>query len=114
MILFPSSESEKQKQRRQEVSEADIVVSLLPHTMHVEVAEDCVDLGKDMVTASYNCVGFEHDLMLSYTSERMKALHERAKAAGCVIVNELGLDPGIDHMACMNARSNLHQFYAHL
>jgi saccharopine dehydrogenase-like NADP-dependent oxidoreductase len=70
------------------VSKADIVVSLLPYTYHVKVAEMCLKHKKQMVTTSY-------------VSDAMKALDKKAKQAGILILNECGLDPGIDHMSAM-------------
>jgi saccharopine dehydrogenase (NADP+, L-glutamate forming) len=70
------------------VPEADLVISLLPYTYHVQVAELCIEFGKDMVTTSY-------------VSPTMRALDERAKAAGITLLNEIGVDPGIDHMSAM-------------
>ncbi len=70
------------------ISEADLVVSLLPYTFHVKVAEICIKYKISMVTTSY-------------VSEEMKALDKKAKNAGIIILNESGLDPGIDHMSAM-------------
>lgn len=70
------------------VSKADIVVSLLPYTYHVKVAEMCIRHTKQMVTTSY-------------VSDAMQTLDKKAKAAGILILNECGLDPGIDHMSAM-------------
>jgi len=70
------------------VSNADIVVSLLPYTYHVKIAEICIQHKKPMVTTSY-------------VSDAMRALDKNAKAAGILILNECGLDPGIDHMSAM-------------
>jgi saccharopine dehydrogenase-like NADP-dependent oxidoreductase len=70
------------------VSEHDLTVSLLPANYHVEVAKACIKHKKDMVTSSY-------------VSPAMKSLHEDAQNAGIIILNELGLDPGIDHMSAM-------------
>jgi saccharopine dehydrogenase (NADP+, L-glutamate forming) len=70
------------------VSKADLVVSLLPYTYHVTVAEMCIKHKKQMVTTSY-------------VSDAMKALDTKARAAGILILNECGLDPGIDHMSAM-------------
>lgn len=66
----------------------DLVISLLPYTMHVPVAETCIEQKKNLVTASY-------------VSEQIKALHNRAVDAGVTIGMEFGLDPGIDHMLAM-------------
>jgi saccharopine dehydrogenase (NADP+, L-glutamate forming) len=70
------------------VSNADVVVSLLPYTYHVKVAEMCIKHKKHLITTSY-------------VSDAMKALDEKAKASGILILNECGLDPGIDHMSAM-------------
>ncbi|MDX2430194.1 MAG: saccharopine dehydrogenase C-terminal domain-containing protein [Bacteroides sp.] len=77
-----------QKQRNTEISRADIVISLLPARMHYLVAETCVELGKNMVTASY-------------LSPAVRALDEAARKKGVVLMNECGVDPGIDHMSAM-------------
>jgi saccharopine dehydrogenase (NADP+, L-glutamate forming) len=70
------------------VSNADVVVSLLPYTYHVKVAEMCIRHKKHMITTSY-------------VSDAMNGLDTKAKAAGILILNECGLDPGIDHMSAM-------------
>jgi len=70
------------------VSKADIVVSLLPYTYHVKVAEICIKHKKQMITTSY-------------VSDAMRAIDKNAKAAEILILNECGLDPGIDHMSAM-------------
>jgi len=75
-------------QRKNAIQNADIVISMLPARFHIEVAKDCVSYGKSMVTASY-------------VSKEMQALDEAAKAKGLVLMNEAGLDPGIDHMSAM-------------
>lgn len=76
------------EQRKEELSRADIVVSMLPASMHIEVARDCVQLGKHLATASY-------------ISQEMKDLHDTAKAKNITLLNETGLDPGIDHLSAM-------------
>ncbi len=70
------------------VKETDLAVSLLPATHHVLVAEECIAHKKLMVTTSY-------------VSPAMRALDNAAKAAGILILNEIGVDPGIDHMSAM-------------
>ncbi|TYZ69117.1 hypothetical protein PybrP1_008867 [[Pythium] brassicae (nom. inval.)] len=68
--------------------DANCVVSLLPATMHTDVAKLCIQHRTPLVTASY-------------ISPEMRALHEQAKRAGVPILCELGLDPGMDHMSAM-------------
>ena len=75
-------------QRRKEVEQASIVISMLPARMHHLVAECCVELGRDMVTASY-------------LSPAIRALDQEARKKGIVLMNECGVDPGIDHMSAM-------------
>ena len=76
------------KQRESEIENADIVISMLPASLHITVAKDCVRLGKNLVTASY-------------VSTEIAELDEAAKQAGILLLNEIGLDPGIDHMSAM-------------
>lgn len=75
-------------QRKQEIQQADVVISMLPAHMHIEVAKDCILYQKHMVTASY-------------ISAEMQALDAVAKENNIVLMNEIGLDPGIDHMSAM-------------
>ncbi len=70
------------------VGEADIVVSMLPARFHMEVAKACVIHSTHMVTASY-------------VSKEMMELNEEVVAKGLVFMNEIGVDPGIDHMSAM-------------
>ena len=76
------------------VSESDIVVSMMPARFHQSIAENCVKHKKNMLSASY-------------VSKEMKALNEAAKEAGIGLFNELGVDPGIDHMSAMRIIDNL-------
>lgn len=70
------------------ISSSDVVVSLLPYTFHVKIAELCIKHRKHLVTTSY-------------ISDAMKKLDKKAKDAGVLLLNECGLDPGIDHMSAM-------------
>lgn len=65
---------------------ADLVISMLPARFHIEVAKDCIKYKTNLITPSY-------------ISEEMKALHKEAEDAGIIIMNEIGVDPGIDHMS---------------
>jgi len=75
-------------QRKEQIQKADIVISMLPARFHLDVAKDCITFNKHMVTASY-------------ISSEMKALDAEVKKKGLVFMNEIGLDPGIDHMSAM-------------
>ena len=78
----------KTEERQAAIKKADIVISMLPARFHIEVAKDCVLLEKHLVTASY-------------VSDEMQALEEEVKQKGLVFMNEIGVDPGIDHMSAM-------------
>ena len=73
---------------REKISKADLVISMVPYSFHPTVAKYCLEFKKDMVTTSY-------------VSDEMKNLDGEAKEAGILILNEVGLDPGIDHMEAM-------------
>ena len=81
-------DASKPNDRREVIARHDVIVSLLPPQMHLEVAQDCIALGKHMVTASY-------------VSKQVFRLGDEARQRALVFMNELGLDPGIDHMSAM-------------
>ncbi len=85
-----------EKMRSKEVKNSDIVISMLPARFHHLVANDCVKYGIDMVTASY-------------VSPEVKALDEEAKAKNIIMLNEIGVDPGIDHMSAMQVIDKIRQ-----
>ena len=70
----------------QAVKKADLVISMLPARFHPLVAQPCLDLGRHLVTASY-------------VSPEMQAFDKEAKEKGLLFLNEIGLDPGIDHLS---------------
>lgn len=74
--------------RRTIIQLHDFVISMLPAFMHGDVARDCVEFGKHMATASY-------------VSPEIKALDHDAKGKNILLMNECGLDPGIDHASAM-------------
>lgn len=74
--------------REKLITNADLVISMLPAFMHGDVARDCVRLGKHLATASY-------------VSQDMKDLDLEAKEKNLLLLNECGLDPGIDHASAM-------------
>lgn len=75
-------------QRGEAIQRADIVISMLPAHLHIEVARDCITYKKNMATASY-------------ISDAMQELDVLAKENNLIFMNEIGLDPGIDHMSAM-------------
>jgi saccharopine dehydrogenase-like NADP-dependent oxidoreductase len=72
------------------IGQADVVVSLLPYTFHVAVAKIAITRRVPVVTTSY-------------VSAEMRALDRAAREAGVLVLNEIGLDPGLDHMSAMRA-----------
>ncbi len=76
------------EQRKIEINQADIVISLLPPALHYIAAVDCVKERKHLVTASY-------------VSSEIKALNADAIKNNVLLLNECGLDPGIDHLSAM-------------
>ena len=77
------------------VADYDIAVSLLPYKYHSDVAKVCLKLGKSLVTTSY-------------IQPEIKDLDESARKAGLLFLNEIGLDPGIDHMTAMKIIDHIH------
>lgn len=76
----------KVNDRRELIGRADVVVSLLPAHLHLEVAQDCLKLKKHLITASY-------------ISKQLYALGDEARERALIFMGEMGLDPGIDHMS---------------
>lgn len=78
------------------LSDCDLAVSMLPYIHHPTIAERCIALRTPLVTTSY-------------VSDAMRALDSRAGEAGVVLLNECGLDPGIDHMSAMSVIDRVHE-----
>lgn len=76
------------EQRKAAIEKASIVISMLPAHLHIEIAKDCLEFKKHLVTASY-------------ISDAMQSLNEEAIKNNLIFMNEIGLDPGIDHMSAM-------------
>lgn len=83
-------------QLKNEIAKVDLVISMLPATMHLSVAKECLVQKKNMVTASY-------------VSKQMKELDAEAKRMGVIFLNEIGLDPGIDHLSAMKVIDEVHE-----
>lgn len=82
------------EQRALQIQKADLVASLLPETHHIHVVKDCIKHRVHLVTASY-------------VSAQMAGFDEEVKDAGLIFLNEMGLDPGIDHMDTMRILSKV-------
>jgi saccharopine dehydrogenase (NADP+, L-glutamate forming) len=74
--------------RQKLIQETDLVISLLPPQLHIFVARDCLQFGKNLLTASY-------------IDPEVKKLEKEIEEAGLLFMYEMGLDPGIDHMSAM-------------
>lgn len=77
------------------IAKHDIVVSLLPNTMHIQVLRQCIKLNKSMVTTSYQ-------------SQAMLELKSQIEESGITVLNEMGLDPGLDHMSARRIIDRVH------
>ncbi len=77
------------------VKKHDLVISFVPYQFHISVAKQCIKYSKHMITASYEF-------------PEMKALNDAAKDKHITILNEIGLDPGIDHLAAMQVIDQIH------
>ncbi len=88
-------------QRKSEIQAADLVISMLPASMHVAIARDCIEFVKPVITPSY-------------VAPEMWELDEVAKSKGVLILNEMGVDPGIDHMSAMKIIHHLKESGAEL
>lgn len=86
-MVLPVSASDESSVREL-VRGHDVAISLVPAQFHADIAKICVDEQKNMVTASY-------------VSPAMEALNDIARDSGITIVNEVGVDPGIDHMSAL-------------
>ncbi len=78
------------------IEKHDLIISMLPAFLHMLVAKDCLSLSKNLVTPSY-------------ISEDMRKMGDKVKEAGLVFLNELGVDPGIDHMSAMRLLDHMRE-----
>lgn len=96
-----------EKQRRELIEKATLVISMMPPSLHFLIAKDCVAHSKNLLTASY-------------ISEEIQTLEKEIKEKGLLFLGEMGLDPGIDHMSAMKLITELKSkgaviksFYSH-
>lgn len=90
-IAFDATDKEF---RRNQIEAHDLVISMLPASMHTPVAKDCIELKKHIITPSY-------------VTDEMRELDEAARENGVLILNEMGVDPGIDHMSAMKVLDSI-------
>jgi saccharopine dehydrogenase (NADP+, L-glutamate forming) len=74
--------------RQNQIEKSDVVISFLPPFYQYVLAVDCITKGKHLITASYQ-------------DDRINDINMDAQRKGILILNEMGLDPGIDHMSAM-------------
>lgn len=87
-VKAKQANAENELERQSLIKHADVVISLLPPSLHYLVALDCLHFGKHLLTASY-------------IDEKIKALQDEIAAKKLLFLCEMGLDPGIDHMSAM-------------
>ncbi|UYW01272.1 saccharopine dehydrogenase NADP-binding domain-containing protein [Flavobacterium agricola] len=87
---------EDKELKKQLIQAADVVVSMLPASLHIKVAKTCLEFKKHLLTASY-------------ISDDLLKLNDEVKKAGLVFMNEIGLDPGLDHMSAMHIINKLRE-----
>jgi saccharopine dehydrogenase-like NADP-dependent oxidoreductase len=78
------------------IHQSDIVISLLPPDLHIQVAESCLEAGKNLLTASY-------------VDDAIKNLQSKIENKKLLFLYEMGLDPGIDHMSAMKIIDEIHE-----
>ncbi|XP_034939038.1 alpha-aminoadipic semialdehyde synthase, mitochondrial [Chelonus insularis] len=78
------------------VGSANVAVSLLPYDLHHVIAKTCIETKTHLVTASY-------------LNDKIRALHDEAENAGITILNEIGLDPGVDHLLALECFDDVKQ-----
>lgn len=95
------------EERKTYIGKADIVISLMPPSLHFLIAKDCIQFKKNLLTASY-------------VDESMRSLQSEIEANGLLFLCEMGLDPGIDHMSAKKMIDEIHNegggiisFYSH-
>jgi len=93
--LAQSFDINNAEERKKSVGQADLVISLLPPTLHYLVAQDCISLKKNLLTASY-------------VDDKIRNLKSEIENNGLLFLCEMGLDPGIDHMSAMKLIDEIH------
>ena len=90
-----SEDPEKRAALEQAIADADLVISLVPYTYHVNVIKAAIKGKTNVVTTSYISPG-------------IRALEDEIKQAGIVVMNEIGLDPGVDHLYAIKTIDEVH------
>ena len=93
-VQFLTLDTQAHEQIKPLIQKAEIVISLLPADLHIHIAHWCLEYNRNLCTASY-------------VSDAMKALNETVKNQNLVFLNEVGLDPGIDHLSAIQLIENI-------
>lgn len=96
-----SFDIKNEAERKKNIEQSDIVISLLPPALHYIVAQDCVELKRDLLTASY-------------VDDQIKNLKSKIENNDLLFLCEMGLDPGIDHMSAMKMIDEIHSENGHI
>jgi saccharopine dehydrogenase-like NADP-dependent oxidoreductase len=96
-----SFDIKNETERKKNILQSDIVISLLPPALHYIVAQDCVELRKDLLTASY-------------LDDQIQNLRSKIENNKLLFLCEMGLDPGIDHMSAMKMIDDIHSKEGHI
>lgn len=87
-VHFLSGDASNSEFRHELIANSSVVISMLPAFMHAEVVRDCINFHVHVITPSY-------------VSPEVSAMHELAVQEGVLVLNEMGVDPGIDHISAM-------------
>jgi len=98
---FIKSDVTQESQRNKLVQGADLVISMVPARFHALILTSCIRFKKDLITPSYE-------------TKEMKDLVSEIKSSGILVINELGLDPGIDHLSAMKVIDEIRHAGDHL
>ena len=79
---------EDEEKKKELIKNSDLVISMLPARFHMEIATECLNFNKNLITPSY-------------VSKEMREIENDVVSKGLIFLNEVGLDPGIDHMSAM-------------
>ncbi|KAJ3805773.1 Saccharopine dehydrogenase-domain-containing protein [Lentinula aff. lateritia] len=94
MVTFRQMDIAEENEVRKMVGDVDVVISLLPAPLHPPLAKLCIAQRTHLVTASY-------------ISPEMRSLDRAAQQANVLLLNEIGLDPGIDHVSAISMLEKL-------
>ena len=98
---FIKSDLTEEHERNKLIQGADLVISMVPARFHTLILTSCIRFKKDLITPSYE-------------TKEMRDLAREIDSSGILVINELGLDPGIDHLSAMKVIDEIRQAGYHL